>query len=186
MNTYPAPANKLPCRPLLCRLMFMAVCLALLLVFIGIPYGREHFYSISLPLYLPKQLLRIPPFWAGSGLFALLFPLVFSAETFLFKAPFSIPVRVLFIFQAVIQTMGILVLYIVMTLNIFRDISVHYSIVVPLVVYLSLFALLSLLAGLPFATRIRPLFCIFRFRNELSKAFPANVHRARSTSNAGG
>jgi hypothetical protein len=98
---------------------------------------------------LLKEFINNPDLLSRSIILQILFPLIFTLETFLISTPFRKGIRILFAIQSIIAIVGIFFTHFLMTFHFFLYSNQYDFNTAIIIVFESVFALWSLLLAFP-------------------------------------
>jgi hypothetical protein len=125
----------------------------------NIVFGGSNIYEEILRLSLLNEFINNPNLLSRLIILQILFPFIFTIETFLVEYPFRKGIRLMFIIQSILAFVGIICSYWLMTNHWFVICNQNDFNTSIIIVFESVFALWSLLLGIPYTNKIR----IFNF-----------------------
>jgi hypothetical protein len=143
--------------------LLLIIVLIITVVFANITYADRFLDSNNREgLTLLKEFIKNPSLLSRLIILQILFPLVFTLETFLIEYPFRKGIRVLFMIQSIIAAAGIYFTHFLMTLHVFQYSNQYNLNTYLIIVFESVFALWSLLLAMSFTNKIRVFNFIFK------------------------
>lgn len=128
----------------------------------NIAFGGSNIYEKVLRLSLLNEFINNPNLLSRLIILQILFPLIFTIETFLVEYPFKKGIRLIFIVQSILAFVGIICSYWLMTDHWFVISNQNDFSTFIIIIFESVFALWSLLMAISFTNKIRILNYFFK------------------------